>query len=81
MDGILTISDGDVGQINKFNGELKNAEKDIQFKEEIGSSEINYLELNIRITENKKVEFDIFRKNTYCDLVNHFTLSTTKWQL
>lgn len=53
VDGILIIRDIDVGQIKEFMVQLKNIGNDIQIKEEIGSSEINYMDLNIRITGNK----------------------------
>ena len=48
--------------------ELNNIEKTIKFQEEIGGLEITYLDINIKIEDNK-LKFDIYRKETYSCLL------------
>ena len=36
---------------------------------EVGNKEINFLDLNIRLTKEKKRKFDIYRKRTYTDVI------------
>ena len=42
-------------------------DKNLQFKEKIGGKKINYLDLNIEIKDNEKLQFGIFRKESYSD--------------
>ena len=69
VDDILIIWDGDMKEIENFVVEVNSIEPTIQFKEEIGGKEICFLDLNLRITENNKIEFDIFRKSSYTDVI------------
>ena len=57
---------GRVKIIYKRSGQI---DQNIQFKEEIGGKEINYLDLNIKINEERKLEFDIFKKEMYSDII------------
>lgn len=59
---LLQVWDGDGGHISKVMEELSNGKNCIPFKEEIGNSEINYLDINVKINRIRKTEFDIFRK-------------------
>ena len=48
---------------------LNNKDTNLQFKEEIGGKKINYLDLNIEIKDNEKLQFGIFRKESYSDII------------
>lgn len=69
VDDVLIIWEGDMAEIKEFIEELNKIEEGIQFKEEIGIEEISYLDLKINIKENRKLEYDIFRKKTHTDLI------------
>ena len=68
VDDILIVWEGKVNEFKKFAEELNNVEKTIKFQEEIGGLEINFLDINIKIEDNK-LKFDIYRKETYSDLI------------
>ena len=68
LDDILIVWEGEVNEFKKFTEELNNVEKTIKFQEEIGGLEINFLDINIKIEDNK-LKFDIYRKETYSDLI------------
>lgn len=53
----------------------------MQFKEETGVGEICYLDLCIKITESRKLEFDIFQKSTYSDAIVSNESLDIKWLL
>lgn len=69
VDDILVIWEGSIEEIELFVKEVNTKEKNIQFKEEIGDKNLNYLDIAIHIKDNKKLEFDIFRKETYSDTI------------
>lgn len=48
---------------------MNSLDQNIQFKEEVGEKELNYLDLNIKIRQNVKIEVNIFRKETYSDVI------------
>jgi Reverse transcriptase (RNA-dependent DNA polymerase) len=68
VDDILIVWEGEVNEFKKFTEQLNNIEKTIKFQEEIGGLEINFLDINIKIEDNK-LKFDIYRKGTYSDLI------------
>lgn len=69
VDDILIIWEGSIEEIKKLIEELNNIETGLQFKEEIGVDKISYLDIRIIISENRKLEFDIYRKSTYTDAI------------
>jgi hypothetical protein len=69
VDDILIIWEGDVTEVETFVREINNIDHNIQFKEEIGGKTLNYLDLNIKINNEEKIIVDIFRKETYSDLI------------
>ena len=52
-------------EVHEFINEVNNKDKNLQFKEEIGGKQINYLDLNIEIKDNEKLQFGIFKKESY----------------
>ena len=65
----MIIWEGESKEIIEFIEELNKKEERIQFKEEISIKEITYLDLKIKIKDKKKLEYDIYRKNTYADII------------
>ena len=55
--------------MHDFINEVNNKDKNLQFKEEVGGKKINYLDLNIEIKDNEKLQFGIFRKGSYSDII------------
>ena len=68
VDDILILWEGSTEEFKNFTDEINKINKEIKFQEEIGGSEINFLDLNIKIN-NLKLEFNIYRKGTYTDLI------------
>lgn len=69
VDDILIIWEGGMEYIEDFVKEVNSVNPMVQFKEEIGGKELCYLDLHIKITQSNKIEFDIFRKATYTDVI------------
>lgn len=68
VDDILLIWEGNDEEFEEFVNEINGMEQKINFQEEVGGKEINYLDLHITIN-NGMFKFDIFRKKTYSDLI------------
>ena len=69
VDDILLIWEGDDEELKVFFEEVNKLEESIKFKMEVGNKETNFLDLNIRITKENKLKFDIYRKSTYTDVI------------
>lgn len=65
---ILIIWEGNITEVETFVKEINIIDHSIQFKEEIGSIVVTYLGLNIKINNEKKLEFYIFRKEIYSSM-------------
>ena len=69
VDDVLVVWEGSIEEVHEFIKEVNNKDKNLQFKEEIGGKKINYLDLNIEIKDNEKLQFGIFRKESYSDII------------
>ena len=69
VDDILLIWEDDDEELKVFFEEVNKLEENIKFKMEVGNKEINFLDLNIRITREIKLKFDIDRKSTYRNVI------------
>lgn len=65
---VLIIWDASL-EVKIFVNEVDSIDQNIKFKEEIGEKDENYLHFNIRISNGKKLDFDIFKKNIYLDII------------
>ena len=79
VDDVLIIWEGSVEELTRFIEEANNIDQNIQFKEEVGGKEINYLDLRIKINEerrweNKHIQILLF-------LTSHITHINIRWQL
>lgn len=68
VDDILIIWEGTDEEWKQFVEEINNMEETIKFKMEIGNQEINFLDLNIKMTKDNFI-FDIYRKETFTDAI------------
>jgi hypothetical protein len=72
VDDILGLWVGTERQLDQFLTEINNINKSIKFTMEFGDKTINFLDININILNNK-LDFDIYRKETYTDNLIHNT--------
>ena len=68
-DDVLVIWEANIEEVYDFVKEVSSMDSNIQFKEEIGRRELNYLDLMIKIMGGKEFMLDIFRKGVYSDLI------------
>ena len=69
VDDVLINWEGSIEEVHEFINEVNNKAKNLQFKEEIGGKKINYLDLNIEIKNNEKLQFGILKKESYSDII------------
>ena len=69
VDDILLIWSGTDRQLDKLLIDINKVNEDIKFTIEKGNKQINYLDLDIKINDELKFEFKIFRKPTHTQTV------------
>lgn len=70
VNDVIVLFKGTDRQLTNFFNQLNAVNQHIQFTIELGGSELNFLDLTIKL-EGGKHRFSIFRKTTYTDVVIH----------
>lgn len=70
VDDVIVLFRGTDRQLSKFFDQLNSIDQKIQFTKEFGGSELNFLDLTIKLEEGRH-KFSVFRKPTYTDVVIH----------
>lgn len=71
VDNIQFIWENNDEELQRFLKEINHLGKNISFKMETENKEINFLDLNIQISGNNKLIFEVCRKSMNMDVIQN----------